>query len=140
VHSGSEWERRIYPTLFLIFVVAAMNRCLLLAFLVCIVPDAVWAQPHTCAQMVNGLQGMVRYADPSGQIDYTDYNAILLGVSDTHPELCVPPGIQAGVLKEVFLHWADANPKLMTMDAWACATRAFSETWPCTSPQQFHKG
>ena len=82
-----------------------MNRRLLVASLFCILPNAVWAQPHTCAQMVKGLQGGIRQADPSGQIDYTDYGALLLGVLDTQPGVCPPNGIQLAVLEAVFVHW-----------------------------------
>lgn len=83
--------------------------------------------PMTCGQLLAGLEHRV----PDFQ---TDYGAILMGVAQTHPEACVPSGTLLGVMEAVFVHWGVAHPKLMGMEAWECAARAFAESYPkCNS-------
>jgi hypothetical protein len=88
-------------------------------------PHAASAKPMKCSDLLAGLEG--RTADLK-----TDYGAILLAVAQTNPKLCVPSGTMLAVLKAVFVHWADAHPELMNMEAWECAAQAFAESYPCS--------
>jgi hypothetical protein len=79
----------------------------------------------TCDQLAARLEGR-------GTPDLTfDPGGLLLGVFYTHPELCVPNGIQLGALEAVFVHWAEANPQLMQTPAWDCVATAYSQSFPC---------
>lgn len=82
------------------------------------------ARIMTCGQLRDILDNKV--------IDTSfDPGAELLGVAATHRELCIPQGMTLGVLRAVFIHWADNNPKLANMPSWDCAARAFADSFPC---------
>ena len=86
------------------------------------------ARPMTCGQLRDRLENKI--------VDFQfDPGAELMGVVATHGELCIPTGMVLGTLRAVFIHWADANPKLMNMPSWDCAARAFRESFPCEQPK-----
>jgi len=88
-------------------------------------PGASSAKPMTCGQLKDFVEG-------KGAPDlYFDPGSELMGVVATHPELCIPAGTILGTLRAVFIHWADTNPKLMSMPSWDCAARAFKESFQC---------
>ena len=88
------------------------------------IPISASAKPLTCAELLAGLDGTTK--------DFSvDYGAILLGVAQTKPGICVPNGTMLGVLSAVFVHWADTHPEHMGMEAWNCATKGLQQSFPC---------
>lgn len=85
---------------------------------------SAFARPMTCEQLKNELEGK-----SSGLS--IDPGAELMGVAATRREFCIPAGLTLGVLRAIFIHWADGNPKLAAMPSWDCVAKAFGEAFPC---------
>ena len=85
------------------------------------------AAPVSCQQERDALRSGLQV----GSGPNFDAGAQLLAVVETQPKLCVPAGVQLGVLEAVFEHWADIHPNSVHGDAWACAEAAFRASFSC---------
>lgn len=119
---------------------------------------SIWAM-HTSADSFfltgNELQRHCKMGETDGATSFIPFGTCigyLQGVADTieshhasnltggysaihftYRDVCVPPGVEAGQIKRVWMNWADKNPEKLHNTASSLVMSAFAEAWPCNS-------